>query len=76
MNIEQQQSQYYQFVIQMMIYRYYRYYRFIGTEINKPVQIQIFEKTFKKSGKILQKTRENLKCSSEESFSNLHHLVS
>jgi hypothetical protein len=48
--------------------------RFIGTEIDKPVQIQIFEKSFKKLGKILQ-NRENYKCSSEESFSNLHHLV-
>jgi hypothetical protein len=52
-----------------------RYYRFIGTEIEKPVQIQNFEKSLKKSGKILQKTEENSKRSSEEKISSLHHLV-
>jgi hypothetical protein len=45
-------------------------------EIDKSVQIQNFEKSLKNSGKILQKTRENSKRSSEDFFfSNLHHLV-
>jgi hypothetical protein len=41
-------------------------------EIDKVVQIQIFEKILKTPGKILQKTRENSKRSSEKCFSNLY----